>query len=182
MICDWNLEFTIPIHVLSFPKSVFTLFLKWWRSAKCSQAFYHHTTYPVCIFKNILSVVEDTITKRQERLNTETEGTRTCEKRIVNWTTLWFWLLPPLLPNADTLAIWCEELTHWRRPWCWERLKAGGKGDNRGWDGCMASLTWWIWVWASSRSWWWTEKPGVLQSVGLQRVRHDWATKLTGHY
>ena len=73
---------------------------------------------------------------------------------------------------------WCEELTHWKRPWCWERLKARGEGDDRGWDGWMASPTLWTWVWANSGSWWWTGKPGVLQSVGSQRVRHDWATEL----
>ena len=81
--------------------------------------------------------------------------------------------------NSNTLAIWCEELTHWKRPWCWERLKAIGKGDDRGWDGWMPSLTQWTWVWVSSTSWWWTGKPGVLQSMGSQRVRHDWATELT---
>ena len=80
--------------------------------------------------------------------------------------------------NSKTLATWCEELTHWKRPWCWERLKEGEEGDNRGWDGCMASLTQWPWVWVSSGSWWWTGKPGVLQSMGLQRVGHDWATEL----
>ena len=67
-----------------------------------------------------------------------------------------------------TLTTWCEELTHWKRPWCWERLKAGGEGDDRGWDGWMASPTWWTWVWASSRSRWWTGKPGVLLSMGSQ--------------
>ena len=45
---------------------------------------------------------------------------------------------------------WCEELTHWKRPWCWERLKAGGEGDDRRWDGWMASLTRWTWVWVNS--------------------------------
>ena len=60
--------------------------------------------------------------------------------------------------------IW--ELTHWKRPWCWERLKARGEGDNRGWDGWMASLTQWTWAWANSRRWWRTGKPGVLQSMG----------------
>ena len=69
--------------------------------------------------------------------------------------------------------MWCEELTHLKRPWCWERLKAG-EGDNRGWDGWMASLTQWTWVWVNSRSWWWTGRPGVLQSMGSQRVGHDW--------
>ena len=72
------------------------------------------------------------------------------------------------------LATWCEELTHWKRPWGWERLNIGDEGDNRGWDGWMASPTQWIWVWASSRSWWWTVKPGVLQTMGSQRVGHDW--------
>ena len=58
------------------------------------------------------------------------------------------------------------------------RLRAGGEGDNRGWDGWMASPTRWTWVWASSRKWWWTGKPGVLQPMGSQRVGHDWATEL----
>jgi len=53
------------------------------------------------------------------------------------------------------------------------------EGDDRGWDGWMASLTQWTWVWVNSRSWWWTGRPGMLQSMGLQRVRHDWATELT---
>jgi len=71
----------------------------------------------------------------------------------------------------------CKELTPWKRPWCWEWLKVGREGDNRGWDGWMASLTEWTWVWASSRRWWRTGKPGVLQSMGLQRVGHNWATE-----
>jgi len=81
--------------------------------------------------------------------------------------------------NSNTLATWCEELTHWKRPWCWERLKAGGEGEDRGWDGWMASLTQWTWTWASSRSWWRSGKPGMLQSMKLWRVGHDWATELT---
>ena len=72
--------------------------------------------------------------------------------------------------NSSTLATSCEELTHWKRPWCWEGLGAGGEGDHRGWDGWMASLTQWTWVWASSGRWWWTGKPGVLQSMGSQGV------------
>ena len=72
---------------------------------------------------------------------------------------------------------WCKELTHWKRPWCWERLKVGEE-DDRGWDGWMASPTWWTWVWASSRGWWWTGKHGMLQSLGSQRVGHDWWTEL----
>ena len=72
----------------------------------------------------------------------------------------------------------CEELTHWKRLWCWEGLGAGGGGDDRGWDGWMASLTRWTWVWLNSGSWWWTGRPGVLRFMGSQRVRHDWATEL----
>ena len=79
---------------------------------------------------------------------------------------------------CNTLATWCEELTHLRRPWCWERLKAGGEGDYRGWDGWMASPIQWTWVWVNSGGWWWTGRPGVLWFMGLKRVRHDWATEL----
>ena len=70
--------------------------------------------------------------------------------------------------KSGTLATSCEELTLWKRPWCSEILKAGWKGDNREWDGWVASLIQWTWVWASSWSWWWTGKPGMLQSMGLQ--------------
>ena len=79
--------------------------------------------------------------------------------------------------NSNTLTTWWEELTHLKRPWCWERLKAR-EGDDRGWDSWMASLTRWTWVWASPGRWWWTGKPGVLQSMGSQRVKHDWGTEL----
>ena len=73
----------------------------------------------------------------------------------VHWKDwCWSW-------NSNTLANWCEELIHLKRPWCWERLKVGGEGDNRGWDGWMASPTQWTWVWVNSGSWWWTGKPGV---------------------
>ena len=75
--------------------------------------------------------------------------------------------------QSNTLATCCNKLTHWERPWCWERLKAGGEGDDRGWDGCMASPTQGMWAWVSSWSWWWTGK-----SMGLQRVGHDWAIEL----
>ena len=71
-----------------------------------------------------------------------------------------------------------EELTHWKRLWCWEGLGAGGEGDNRGWDGWMASPTRCTWVWVNSGSWWWAGRPGVLWFMGSQRVRHNWATEL----
>ena len=79
--------------------------------------------------------------------------------------------------NSSSLATSCEELTHWKRLWCWEGLGAGGEGDDRRWDGWMASLTRWTWVWVNFGSWWWTGRPGVLQFMGLQRVGHDWATE-----
>ena len=79
--------------------------------------------------------------------------------------------------KAETPVLWPPHaknwLTHWKRLWCWERLKAGGERDDRGWDGCMASPTRWTWVWVDSGSWWWTGRPGVLQSMGSQRVAHD---------
>ena len=82
--------------------------------------------------------------------------------------------------EAETPILWPpQELTHWKRPWCWEGLGAGEEGDTRGWDGWMASPIRWTWVWVNSGSWWWTGRPGVLQFMGLQRVGHDWVTELT---
>ena len=80
----------------------------------------------------------------------------------IHWKD-WWWSW-----NSNKLATWCKELTHWKRPWCWERWKAGGEGDDKGWDVWMTSLTQWTWVWVSSERWWWTGKPGVLQSMGSQ--------------
>ena len=106
------------------------------------------------------------------------QGDKTCQswrKSVLNihWKDwCWSW-------NSNTLATWCEELTHWKRPWCWERSKAGREGDDRGWDGWMASPTRWTCVWASSGSWWWTGNPGVLQSMELQRVGQEWVTELS---
>ena len=87
----------------------------------------------------------------------------------VHWKD-WCW-------NSNTLATWCEELPHLKEPWCWERLRAG-EGDDRGWDGWMASPTQWTWVWVGSGSWWWTGRPGMLRFMGLQRVGHDWVMEL----
>ena len=87
----------------------------------------------------------------------------------MNWCLNW---------SYNSLATWCEERTHWKRPWCWERSKAGGEGDDRGWDGWMASPTRWTGVWVDSGRW--TGRPGVLQSTGLQRAGHNWVTGVTG--
>ena len=81
---------------------------------------------------------------------------------------LWPEETPILMQRADSLE----------KPWCLKRLRAGGDRDNGGWDGWMASLTRWTWVWVDSGSWWWTGRPGVLWFMGLQRVGHDWATEL----
>ena len=100
--------------------------------------------------------------------------------------------LERLMLKLQYFSTWCEELTHWKRPWCWERLKAGREGVYRGWDGWMASLTQWAWVWASSGRWWRTGEPGVLRSMGCSccsvtkfcltlqlwaESRHDWVTE-----
>ena len=85
---------------------------------------------------------------------------------------------PDVEGETNTLATWCEEQTPWRITWCWERLKAGGEGDDRRWDGWMIIPTRWTWVWASSGSCWKTGKTGMLQSMGLQWVGHDWVTEL----
>ena len=87
----------------------------------------------------------------------------------IHWKD-WSW-------SCNTLATWCKEQTLWKRPWCWERSRAGEEEGNRGWDGWMVSLTQWTWTWADSGKWWRTGKPGVLQSTGSQRVRPDLATE-----
>ena len=84
--------------------------------------------------------------------------------------------------EAEAPILWPPDVKNWKRPWCWERLKTGAEGDNRGWDGWIASPTQWTWVWASSGSWWRTGKLGLLQSKVSQRVRHDWATELNWIY
>ena len=83
--------------------------------------------------------------------------------------------------EAETPILWPPDAKNWltgKNTDAGKRLKAGGEGDSREWDGWMASLTQWIWVWASFGSWWWTGKPGMVQSMESQRVGHDWATGL----
>ena len=112
-----------------------------------------------------------------------------CWRRLlrVSWTTrrsnqsilkthwkdwCWSW-------SSNNLATWCEELTDWKRPWCWERLKTGGEGDYRGWDSWIASLTRWTWVWASSRRWWRIGKPWCVAVYGVTKSQtrlSDWTT------
>ena len=89
--------------------------------------------------------------------------------------------LEGLMLKLKLQYFWPPDVKSWliRKDSCWERLKAGGEGDDREWDGWMALQMQWTWVWVHSRSWWWTGKPGMLQSIGLKRVRHDWATEWT---
>ena len=100
------------------------------------------------------------------------QTSKSWRKTILNihWKD-WCW-------SSNTLATWCKQLTHWKRPWCWKRLKARGEGDDRGWDGWMASPTQWRWVWVNSGIRWWTGRPGILQFMASQRAGHDWATEL----
>ena len=103
----------------------------------------------------------------------ELQGDPTSKKSVlgVHWK-VWCWSW-----NSNIWATSCKELTHLKRPWCWERLRAG-KGDDRGQDGWMASPTQWTWVWVDSGSWQWTARPGMLWFMVSQRVRHDWVTEL----
>ena len=83
--------------------------------------------------------------------------------------------------EAETPILWPPDMKNWlteKDPDAGKDWRQEKKGDNRGWDGWMAAPTLWTWVWASSGSWWWTGKPGMLQSMGSQRVRHDWAAGL----
>ena len=82
--------------------------------------------------------------------------------------------------SSNTLAMWCKEQTHWKRPWCWERLKAEGEEGDRGWDGWISSPIQWTWTWANFRRWWGTGKPGMLQSMKVSKSHTqlgNWTTK-----
>ena len=139
-------------------KQIYLLFrlrlydFKWWATKQNYQIIHYTWLY-----------AKSNTSRKERNLNREAGG-NVCSRK-----TAWvkpIIILQHLLCADASLATWCEELTHWKRPWCWERLRAGGEGDNRGWDGWMASPTQRTWVWASSRSWWWTGRPGVLQSMG----------------
>ena len=128
-----------------------------------------------CFWTVVLEKTLDSLLDSKEIQPVHPKGKSVLNIHWKDWC--WSW-------NSNTLATWCKELMHLKRPWCWEKLKVGGEGDNRGWDGLMASLTQWTWLWVNSGSWWWTGRPGVLQSMGSERVGHDWATELnwTEHF
>ena len=85
-----------------------------------------------------------------------------------HWKECWW--------NYSSLVIWCKWLSLWKSPWYWERLRAEEDEGIRGWDGWKASLMQWTWTWTNLRRWWGTGRPGVLQAMGLQRVRPKWVT------
>jgi len=124
-------------------------------------------------------------------------------KKAEGWRTAVFelrcWILESLLDSKEVQPVhpkgnqswvlkltilWPPDVKSWLiwKDWCWERLRAGGEGDDRWWDGWMASPTWWTWVWVDSGSWWWIGRPGVLRSIGSQRVGHDWLTELNWNF
>ena len=118
--------------------------------------------------------------KRQPQMNGIKSKDATDRGLISKGNQLWI-LIRRTDAEAEIPTLWPPDGKNWligKEPWCWERLRAGGEGDDRGWDGWMASRTRWMWVWVNSRNWWWTGRPGVLRFMGSQRVRHDWATEL----
>ena len=119
-----------------------------------------HNTFHFCILAISLAYRTELLSSECGRVNFSD----------IHWKD-WYW-------SSNTLATWCEELTHLKTPWCWERLRTGGEGDDRGRDGWTASPTQWTWIWVNSGRWWWTGRLGVLQSTGSQRLGHNWATAL----
>ena len=117
------------------------------------------------VWRRLLGVPWTARRSNQSKLK-EVSPEDSLEGQMLNW-------------NSNALATWCKELTHLKRPWFWEILRAEGEGDDRGWDGWMASPMQRTWIWVCSGNWWWIGKPGMLQSMGLQRVGHDWATELS---
>ena len=149
-------EITLPTKVCLVKAMVFTVVMCGWKRWTVKKAQQQRIDiFELWCWRRLLRV-----------LWTARRSNQSITKEIilgVHWKDwCWSW-------NYNTLATWCEELTHWKRPWFWERLKAG-EAENRWWDGWMASPTWWTWVWGSSGSWWWTGKPIVLQSMGIQEL------------
>ena len=114
--------------------------------------------------------------------------THPCPKAISCWEQNWRGATGEINPEYSLEGLMLKlKLQHFghlmrradslERPWCWERLKAGGERGDRGWDGWMASSTQWTWVWGNSRRKWRTVKPGILRFMGSPRIGHDWATE-----
>ena len=129
--------------------------------------------YLCCCFHTQLCFVGNHTHSLQRDQSSQSQWKSTLNTHLKDWW--WSW-------NPDTLATWCWETTLWKRSWCWERLTAGGKGGSRGWDGWLASLTQWSWLWAKSRRQWRAKEPGMPQSMGSQRVGLDLATEQQPQY
>ena len=158
-------DITLPIKVHLVKAMVFPVVMYGFESWTLKKAEHRRIdSFELCCWRRLLKIPW---TARRSN-----QSIRRRSVLNVHWKD-WYWSW-----NSNTLATSCKELIHLKRPWCWERLKAGGEGDDRGWDDWMASLTQWTWVWVNSGSWWWTGRPGVLRFMGSQRVGHDWATKL----
>ena len=157
---SWWYQPTISSSVIPFPYTILTNWKEKPRNYlnRCRKSFWQNPT-----------PIYEQQPKKKASPETGLRGKPVLDVHWKDWC--WSW-------NSNTLATWCKELTYWKRPWCWERLKTGGEEVNRGWGGWMASLTQWTWVWVNSGSWWWTGRPGVLWFMGLQRVGHDSATEL----
>ena len=146
----------------------FDFYSKWYRKSLRGIEYWNKMNWQDTMKESMLSncgVGKDT----WESLGLQGDPTSPSSRKSIlylHWKD-WCWS-----GRSNTLATWCEELTHWKRPWCWERLKAAGEGDVRGWAGWMTWLTRWTWVWASSRSWWWTGKSGMLAKS--QTWLNDW--------
>ena len=108
-----------------------------------------------------------------ESLGQQNQTSESSRKSTLNlhWKD-WCWCW-----SSNTLDTWCEEPTYWKRPWCWQELKAEGEGDSRGWDGWMVSPIQWTWTWANFRRWWGIGMPSVLQPMESQRVGNNLETK-----
>ena len=164
-----NKPITLPTKVLLVKAMVFPVIMYGWESWTIKKAErWRIYAFELWCGKRLLRVPWTARRSNQEEILKEISPEYSLEGLMLK---LKFQYFGHLMQKTD----------HWKRPWFWEGLKTGGEGYNRGWDGWMASPTRWIWVWVDSRSWWWTGSPGVLRFMGLQRVRHDWATELTLH-
>ena len=143
-------DITLPTKVCLVKAMVFPVVMNGCESWSIRKAEHGTDAFELCCWRRLLRVPWTARRFNQSILKEISPGC-SLEGRMLKLNT-----------SANTLATWCKELTHWKRPWCWERLKTGGEGDDRGWDGWMASPSWWTWVWVNSRSWWWTGKPGML--------------------
>ena len=158
-------DITLPTKVCLVKAMVFPVVTYGWESCTVKKAeHWRIDAFELWCWRRLLRVLWTARRSNKSILNEISPGC-SLEGLMLSW-------------NSNALATWCEELTHLKRPWCWERLRAGGEGDDRGWDGWMASPTQQTWVWVDSGSWWWTGKPGVLWFMGSQRVGHDWVTEL----